>query len=219
MVTKMVELGTEQSGDIAITTVDPMELTPVSHVRETLRGPILGRGMGTTRSNLMGWGQRCPQDLGTKMAELGTEQSGGIVITTVDPMEVALLSHMRGHWRGPTLGHGMGTTRSNLMGWGQRCPQDLGTSTVTKMAGLSTEHSADISITTIDPMEVALLSHVRGTLERSNFGPWDGDNQVQPHGMGTTVSPRSGDMDGDQDGGAGHGAESWHRHPQHRCQQ
>ena len=64
----------------------------VSHVRETLRGPILGHGMGTTMSILVGWGQRCPQDVGTwmvtKMADLGTEQSGGIAITTFDPMEV-----------------------------------------------------------------------------------------------------------------------------------
>ena len=151
----------------------------------------------------------------TKMAELGTEQSGGIAIATVDPMEVALLSHMRGHWRGPTLGHGMGTTRSNLVGWGQRCPQDLGMSTVTKMAELGTEQSGGISITTVDPMEVTLLSHVRGTLERSIFGPWDGDNQVQPQGMGTTMTPRSGDVNGDQDGGVGHRAERWHRHHHH----
>ena len=75
------------------------------------------------------------------MAELGTEQSGGIAITTIDPMEVTLLSHMRGHWRGPTLGHGVGTTRSNLVGWGQRCPQDVGTWMVTKMADLGTEQS------------------------------------------------------------------------------
>ena len=78
---------------------------------------------------------------------------------------------------------------------------------VTKMAGLNTEQSADISITTIGPMEVALLSHMQGTMGRPNFGPWDGDNQVQPHGMGTTMSPRCGDVDGDQDGGAGHRAE------------
>ena len=172
--TKMAELGTEQSGGIAITTVDPTEVTPVSHVRETLRGPILGHGMGTTRSNHMGWGQRCPQDLVTKMAELGTEQCGGIAITTVDPMEVTPVSHVRETLRGPTLGHGMGTTRSNLVGWGQRCPQDL----VTKMAELGTEQSGGIAITTIDPMEVALLSHMQGTLERSNFGPWGGDNDV-----------------------------------------
>ena len=112
------------------------------------------------------------------MAELGTEQSGDIAITTVDPMEVTPVSHVRETLRGPILGHGMGTTRSNLVGWGQRCPQDLGTSMVTKMAGLSTEHSADISITTVDPMEVTLLSHMQGTLERSIFGPWDGDNDV-----------------------------------------
>ena len=118
----------------------------------------------------------------------------------------------RGHWRGPTLGHGMETTRSILVGWGQRCPQDVGTLMVTKMAELGTEQSGGIAITTVDPMEVALLSHVRGTLERSNLGPWDGENQVHPCGVGTTMSPRSGDVDGDQDGGAGHRAERWHRH-------
>ena len=142
----------------------------------------------------------------TKMAELGTEQSGGIAITTIDPMEVTLLSHMRGHWRGPTLGHGMGTTRSNLMGWGQRCPQDVGMLMVTKMAELGTKQSGGIAIATVDPMEVTPVSHVRETL-RSNFGPWDGDNQVQPQEMGTMMSPRSGNINGDQDGGAEYRAE------------
>ncbi|XP_019467204.1 proto-oncogene c-Fos-like [Meleagris gallopavo] len=48
------------------------------------------------------------------------------------------------------------------------------------MVELGTEQSSDIAVTTTDPMEVTPVSHMQGTLEMSNSGPRDGDNQPPP---------------------------------------
>ena len=133
--------------------------------------------------------------------------SGGPRLGTLDGDSGAPVSPMGvldGDSGGPRLGtlewgQGCPCVTCRDVGWGHGGPRthwksliELGTSGGTERwlgrgAGMKASRVGGISVVTVTEGHQRCLT----------LG----------HGMGTTMSPRSGDIDGDQDGGAGHRAE------------